>query len=169
MKLDMTPRFLLFNQCNGLFRNIKHFCNFFLNDSFSQKTSYFHNLCITENRHAVSLAFRDKISTFAKHVAHIVLMGSKKQMSRLYAPWVVASVTNKNIFWNWSVTKLPHNSVSKLVGRWAINFKYSPGSMMKSTSPIPTVSFYFNFGNEPFKNWERIWSMLSFQTRWGLC
>lgn len=75
-------------------------------------------------------------TTFYRFINHIVLVTSKPQMIWTYTSWIIAQMTNKLIFWNWSEVQFPRSSM----GISSSTTRATKGSITTvcRTNPFPT-------------------------------
>ena len=78
----------------------------------SSERSNLQYLSLGENAHSVLHAFRGATPSLAIHVGGVFALRAQRQMRRIAARWIVAGMKNVFAFWNWSVGKLPRQSVS---------------------------------------------------------
>lgn len=119
--------------------------------------SYKNNLILCKNILRVFFSVidgRKRISTFIKHIIHIVFKCSKKEMFRIYTTWIITFMTNIKTLWYFSKMDIPRNSMCS--GRTSPSIKSDLSVSLSLFGSIPFPTFmkwnHLNFRPKSFFN-----------------
>lgn len=140
MILNVSPRFSSDDKVNGWSANAKHVGQL-VGVVFSVQFSDFLYLSWIKFSQTVARSARMFTSFFGKHVTHILLMRPEKQMIRVGAFRIVASVQNMFPFWNLSIVDFPRNAMG--ADHFTFNGKTPVSARVVTADPFP-ASLCFN-------------------------
>jgi len=141
----MSPGFVSYNKVNYMTTNAKHLAKFFA--SFLLGLVKFSNLQnIGLCKYGIMMATASgkmwgSMSSLCNFVSAVVLMCAKKQMVGVYAKAIIALVTNKESFWDFSNVKRIRKAMSKKLLS-VVSASSSSGSItmrIGATFPAPAV------------------------------
>jgi hypothetical protein len=140
----MSPSFVGYNIVNYMLTNIKHLGKFLAGFLLgSVKLSNLQNRRLVEYSHAMTTASTNagKMSSFVNFVVAVILVCAKKQMVGIDALAIIAGVTNKKPFGDFSNIKSIRKTMSKKL--LSVVGSSSPcGSITTLTgSPAPVPAF----------------------------
>ncbi len=101
------------------------------------------------------IEFCHRASTFLHHVTQIIFLSTNKQMERVHASPVVASVTREQIGWNWLYEKFVGYSMPNHPCPWISRAKACISVPRFISNPIPAVGFFrvFYLLNKTLHKW----------------
>lgn len=150
----MIPRNFISYSCNGSGGNVK-FSGQTISHLWTKAVPALdlHDLRINELMAAIFNAL--SLPRFIHHVFHIILRSSRKKMVRIYALWIIARMTNKNLLVDyWSMFKFIRKPVcTDVFGILSSSYTELPVSIfIFSGDPIPALILapFINLFPKPF-------------------
>jgi hypothetical protein len=88
-------------------------------------------------------AFVRYVPSFLHHIGYIIGLRAKKQMSRIAAYWIVATMKYLHSFWNRAVCESIGGSVGTFIAALA-TCNYAVSIVIGGTSPYPALTSFIN-------------------------
>lgn len=148
----MIPFFSRHYQMNGRsasFENFSKFIGIEIMRIWLIKATNFKDLFIGIFRKWMSFAFSIAyaMSSFLSHILHIITSCSYEKMFRIYASRIVALMTDKHSFWNFTKRQFPRNSLGMVGPSFPSEH---PIATTFTTYPNPTSFSFFDIRPERF-------------------
>jgi hypothetical protein len=108
------------------------------------------------------LASTISLSPLLAHIIRIVLVCSKKEMTRIYARWHIAVMKYVKTVWNRAIMYFPRNPMC-LIHSLCFTVQPPVAKWAGTSAPQPATRVWFshNIFLKPLFNWERGRTMLS--------
>ena len=142
----MFPTSITSNGRYGWLTYTKHIHTFFCIHIPKFNFSYL-NFC----KYMVSIltSFKKCLTTFFVSISHIILISTKKQMSRINTRRIITFMEGPHSWWYWSIMKFPRYSMCFITFITTLHLPIKPSITIFSCCPNPTRT----------KFWSNCWSV----------